>query len=100
MSPGVQLVLPKFCPPGAYISCTRLLSASAMKTSPALSSVTQAAWLSSDDDGAPPSPESPDAPDELPATVYMSPPVMAMPHCVPELAGTSSIRLLLVSAMY
>ena len=42
----------------------------------------------------------PAGPDGLPATVDMSPAVMAWPHWVPLAAVTSWIRLLPVSAMY
>ena len=48
----------------------------------------------------PPSPVSPFVPVALPATVYMSPAVMAAPHWVPLAAGTSWTRLFLASAMY
>ena len=49
---------------------------------------------------APPSPESPDVPEGLPAIVYMSSAVIDWPHCDPDDDGISWIRLLPVSATY
>ncbi len=74
-------------------SCTRLLFSSAMKTSPCASTATPQGTFSSALVAGPPSPDSPELPVALPATVYMFPAVIAIPRCVPELAGTSWIRL-------
>src|SRR5450756_146115 len=81
------------------ISCTRLLPASAMITSPEESTVTPAGLDRKAALAAAPSPAMPAVPAELPAIVYTSLAVRASPHWVPPAAATSWRRLLPPSAM-
>src|SRR5579862_3118209 len=101
MSPTVAPVMPHAFPPVTYTSWTRLLTLSAMYMSPAGSNATLAGASSSDEVGAPPSPEVPDAAEALPATVYWRSAVaIDTPHWVPVLTGISTTRLCQASAMY
>src|SRR5271166_4653446 len=71
-----------------------------MKMFPAESTVTPCGSFSRHETIDVPFEQSPDAPVSEPATVYASPAVIAIPHWVPELDGTSMIRFPSASAMY
>src|SRR5216684_2756434 len=91
--PLVPVALPakvEMIPDEATTFWTRLLPVSAMYRSPPALSVTPAGDFSSAAVAAPPSPEDPELPDALPATVEI----------VPDALAISWIRLLPVSAMY
>ena len=70
-----------------------------MNRLPPASTATSCGLVRYADVAAPPSPPCPPEPWPLPATVYTSPAVMAMPNWVWLDAATSWIRLLLASAM-
>ncbi len=99
MSLTVMVPLPRFCPETLAISTTRLLPVSAMNRFPDGSTAMFAGRSSSDCEAGVPSWDRPKFPVGLPAMVYMFPAVIEMPHRVPLVAGTSSIRFPAVSAM-
>src|SRR6266851_3426667 len=91
--PLVPVALPakvEMIPDEATTFWTRLLPVSAMYRSPAVLSAIPPGDFSSAAVAAPPSPEDPELPDALPATVEI----------VPDALAISWIRLLPVSAMY
>ncbi len=92
-SPLTPAALPatvEIVPEAAATFWTRLLPVSAIYRSPPVLSVIPAGDFSSAAVAAPPSPEDPELPDALPATVEI----------VPDALAISWIRLLPVSAMY
>src|SRR5580658_8366733 len=100
MSPAV-IDCPHWVPVSAASSWIRLLPASATYTSDPLAGIASPTGPSSSADvDAPPSPESPYDPVADPATVYMSPAVIEIPHCVPDDLAISWTRWLSESARY